>query len=481
MSHGLANQGAMSTLGSPIALRTSPINPRSSELHGFSTDQRSNLSSAFAPDGASRNAEQSTPTFHPLTILDRRDFSLAICIKAAQVDGRECLWYGVWMKVLQEYIFRNADGPQTTCIAIPQYSLVAGYDTGHSPETTRAGIGSATSVSSSSSSDVVMGILPVASTPPSHGPLMSPGSPLTPIPDIRTPLFLPDPTSPTTNPHELFWGSLNPLTPSSYHQVPRTLPGVASPARRVTRSQTARHSTDVANSGLVSPMPSDGIQSLAFQHSTVLPSTPPRPTTHLRATRGNIQKSSRIPDIVQVLARTHQQYPNIPDSVDKRVILVVEIKPEPKDPGGPIDWLLLWNTQVKEQAIHAFDADLSLKYLGIIMARGSRWIYRVVNRPSPDGRTMSERRDPTFPSGGPPEAWSTDSADSSPEDWPSSSDPPELMMQRPSFLQAPVHNTVGNDAQIRHDFYLLDPRGESLSIFANILRDLHSQHEDMWI
>jgi len=76
-----------------------------------------------------------------MVVLDMRDFSLALSIRAAQADGRECPWYGVWAKVLQNYIFHGADGSQTACTCIPQFSLVAAYDSGRSPETNNSDSG----------------------------------------------------------------------------------------------------------------------------------------------------------------------------------------------------------------------------------------------------------------------------------------------------------------------------------------------------
>jgi hypothetical protein len=154
--------------------------------------------------------------------------------------------------------------------------------------------------------------------------------------------------------------------------------------------------------------------------------------------------------------------------------MTVEIKAEPKN--HSFNWLALWKDQVMGQVTHAFDADSTLKYLGVIMTFGRRWVYCVVRRPPVlDTRTMSERRDPTFPSTGTPASWSDDSMR---EDWPRVVGTPSLpVMERPSFIPEAKSGDPGNI----YEFYLLDDKQESLRAFADILDDLRRHNRDMWV
>jgi hypothetical protein len=163
----------------------------------------------------------------------------------------------------------------------------------------------------------------------------------------------------------------------------------------------------------------------------------------------------------------------IPNNVTRRVIMVVEIKPGPKDNSKPVDWFGLRKSQMMEQVSHAFADDLALRYLGVIMTYGCRWVCRIAHRPPPDTRTMLEKQDPTFPSTGPPEPWSTDSRH---EDWPEISTQ-LLTVERPSF----VPEAPGGDTTNMYEFHLLDAKQESLRVFVDILNDLRRHNRDMWV
>ncbi|KAG0696726.1 hypothetical protein DFH29DRAFT_1004322 [Suillus ampliporus] len=209
---------------------------------------------------------------------------VALSIQAARADGRECPWYGVWAKVLQNYIFRGTDGLQTACTCIPQYSLVAAYDSGHLPEGANSQ-DSGLAASRSYGSDIDMG------SPSSHWPSMSPGSPL-PVSHFvsrnSTPNFSP-------RSQELFGGSPPPLTPSPQPQIPRLVSDFESPTTQcITRLQALAKDHESKPPVITHPFPQSP--------DDIPPSTPPRTTTSLSSTR--VHKSSRIPDFVQILKHT---------------------------------------------------------------------------------------------------------------------------------------------------------------------------------
>jgi hypothetical protein len=151
--------------------------------------------------------------------------------------------------------------------------------------------------------------------------------------------------------------------------------------------------------------------------------------------------------------------------------MIVEIKPEPR-PGTICYWDIIWNDQVREQALHAFEADRTLKYLGVIIAAGRRWVYGTVRRGLLVPRTMSEKRDPTFPSTGPPAPWS---GDSMVEEW------PENQTFLPSLERADFLPKAEKGKSIFYEFNLLDARGESLRAFKAILNDLRRNNSDIWV
>jgi hypothetical protein len=150
--------------------------------------------------------------------------------------------------------------------------------------------------------------------------------------------------------------------------------------------------------------------------------------------------------------------------------MIVEIKPEAR-PGTRFWWESVWEDQVQDQALHAFEADRTLKYLGVIIAAGRRWVYGIVHRGPLVPRTMSEKRDPTFPSTGPPAPWS---GDSMVEEWPKKPILPSL--ERADFLPK-----AKNGKSMFYEFNLLDAGGESLKAFKDILDDLRRNNSDIWV
>ncbi|KAG1879454.1 hypothetical protein C8R48DRAFT_668290 [Suillus tomentosus] len=136
--------------------------------------------------------QETPPSSHSMSIRNECDFSLALSIRAAEADTRECPWYGVWAKVLQNYMFAGADASRTSCTCVPQYSLIASHDSGRSPPSGGSG---------RSDSDISMG------SHSSDRHLMTPGGPLPgppPVPYNPTPNFSPQSQA-------IFGGPLPPL------------------------------------------------------------------------------------------------------------------------------------------------------------------------------------------------------------------------------------------------------------------------------
>lgn len=436
--------------------RTSPSHQRvlapSAYSQGFASSNAPNTLhqpapsaqiSQFVPGGGA--TQKTPPSSYTMVVRDQRDFSLALSIQAAEGDTRECPWYGVWSKVLERYIFREADGTQTACTCIPQYSLFAPHDSGRSPQS-----------GGSSLSDVAMG----SPSPERH--LMTPGSPLPGPPSF------PYNTTPDFSPRSqaIFGGPPPPLTPSPFYSTaPRHVPQPESPTTQHVARLQARHAK-----GAVSDLPvhnrpfSQPSSSYEIPSDGILPTTPPRPTT------SSSDASCRIPDFVQVLEYAQQPFPVVPGRVIRRVIMIVEIKPEAR-PGTRFWWESVWGDQVQEQALHAFEADRTLKYLGVIIAAGRRWVYGIVHRGPLVPRTMSEKRDPTFPSTGPPAPWS---GDSMVEEWPKKPILPSL--ERADFLPK-----AKDGKSMFYEFNLLDAGGESLKAFKDILDDLRRHNSDIWV
>ncbi|KAG1803731.1 uncharacterized protein HD556DRAFT_603934 [Suillus plorans] len=423
---------------------TSLISPTTLRQPSSSARTSTSMSSPLSVVG--RGATQATPSSsYPMAIRNEHDFSLALSIQAAQGDRRECPWYGVWSKVLERYIFRDADGSRTACTCVPQYSLVASHDSSRLPQSGNSGW-----------SDIAMG----SPSPDRH--LMTPGSPLPGPPSVP---YNHTPLSPRSQ--AIFGGPLPPLTPSPLLPAfSYCVPQPESPiTQHVTRLQ-ALHARDDSNfpvsarplpqsSSLPYPYPSDGIP----------PVTPPRPTTR------SSDASSRIPDFVQILEHAQQPFPAVPGHVIRRVIMIVEIKPE-LPAGSKFHWEYIWDNQVQEQVLHAFEADRTLKYLGVIIAAGRHWVYGTVRRGSLVPRTMSETRDPTFPGTRLP----VPSSDGSTvEEWPGIQ-PFFLRLQRPDFLPKQKQG----EPKTMHIFKLLDAEGESLRAFQEILKDMRRNNSDIW-
>ncbi|KAG2105076.1 uncharacterized protein F5147DRAFT_703073 [Suillus discolor] len=150
--------------------------------------------------------------------------------------------------------------------------------------------------------------------------------------------------------------------------------------------------------------------------------------------------------------------------------MIVEIKPEPHA-GRKFEWESIWKDQVREQVLHAFEADGTLKYLGVIIAAGRHWVYGIVNRGHLLPRTMSEMRDPTFRGTRSPASSSNDST----------VEEREVQRSVPSLDIPNFFPKTENGAFYKFDLLdILDARGVSLRAFEEILNDLRRKNSDIW-
>ncbi|KAG1865666.1 hypothetical protein C8R48DRAFT_772663 [Suillus tomentosus] len=252
-----------------------------------------------------------------------------------------------------------------------------------------------------------------------------------------------------------------------YPDFRRREPSPDSPTtQHVTRMQ-ARRAVNVSNNPVSAhPLPQSSSSSsypYPYPSDGTFPITPPRPTTTFS------NASTRIPDFVQMLEHAQQPFPVIPSHVIRRVIMIVEIKPQSYVvPGGVFKWETIWKDQVQEQVLHAFEADRTLKYLGVLIAAGRRWVYSTVNRGKLVSRTMSEMRDPTWRGTG-PQVLSSDNSVVEEGDV----QPVLPRWNIPDFLPKAENGTL-------YQFDLLDARGDSLRAFQEIVNDLRHKNSDIW-
>lgn len=447
-----------------------------------------------------------------------RDFSLAMEIYLAERDGRECPWYAVYNRVLRDYIFMNTDGEQCICTVIPQYSLVAEYDTGHSAETDKIEVeprpvddprpffqSPAEPTSPRPHSDVHMSppgvhqdstVQPSARAP-SH---WDAASPLSFIASSPTPTdgclnldhsVLAQPRTPVSS---RCWDTDSPLSPlpsSGSPFVPRshasrTLPLPISPtlvARRTTEEFRRSNRLKARPALMVQRLPSE------------IPITPPK----FNKVAG--MKSARIPDFIGALCTLPASRPLTTEfpkqfsatefrDVIMRTILIVEIKSGQWSLDN--NWERAWERQVKDQARHAFHFHADLDRLGVIMAFGRRWIYINVKRPLLDGLTESQRLDLDYiPS--PESDWQDTSSDISMDvgqdlprnledrdvTLPDEEDPTnsDMEMIAPRFLSSQYELPPGRPYL---ESYLLQPDGRSELFLEKILEDLKELNNDIW-
>ncbi|KAF9230880.1 hypothetical protein BU15DRAFT_83070 [Melanogaster broomeanus] len=91
----------------------------------FDEDHRAGATASSSP------AVTQSPTPWKLSAID---FHFSLLIAAALKDRRETKWYGVWDMALKDYLFRGCNTPTMACSIMPQYSLVATYDTYDKPK-----------------------------------------------------------------------------------------------------------------------------------------------------------------------------------------------------------------------------------------------------------------------------------------------------------------------------------------------------------
>ena len=454
-----------------------------------------------------------------------RDFALAAEICVAEQDGRECSWYTVYNRVLRDFIFTNCDGERCICSITPQYSLVAKYDTGHSPETDaiEARVASVNApllrppqptVSQLAlpqhSSDVIMrsptdhddSVRPTVPRIPVNSAQWNSNSPLSSISSGSLPRVMDrspsldhaialQPQTPTISKNLDGDSPLTPLPESWAAAVPRshasrTVPLPVSPTPAETKSTVSppgvtrvlRRSHRLTRCPLIP----------AQRSLSEIPETPPRDKKTI------VMKSTRIPDFIAALHVVPTPCPSpkaFPkefaldddEHITTRTILIVEIKSALTY--APNIWRRIWDLQVNAQAYHTFQSYADLDCLGVIIAVGRRWIYVNVHRPPPDGLTHSQRRDPDYlPS---PGDWSDTSSDATSEIVESSPLPQDEL---PFDLLKPLMDPVAPEfilsqpncppGQAYIESYLLDPEGQSELFFKKILWDLRHHNQSIW-
>ena len=438
---------------------------------------------------------------------------MLICV--AKGDGREFPWYTVFNRVLTDFIFANCDGEQSVCSITPQHSLVAKYDTGHSPELDAIEAHTASVYApllrpppSQTPSDVIMhspttdlndSACAFPRTPLCSGQWVA-GSPLSPIAGESPHAMNPNlddvdhdiPIQPQTPIRANLFGTDSPLTPlpeSETTAVSRShiLPMVPIP---VSPTPPARKSTvqppAVPNEPRRSLRRTVGPVFPVQRISSDIPETPPKDRKVV------VRKSTRIPDFTAALHVIPTPRPpaeafptefKLLDNNHKittRTILIVEIKSALSYNANI--WSRIWETQVQTQAWHAFESHTDLDCLGVMIAVGHHWVYWNVHRPPPDGLTYSQKRDPDYMP--PSEEWSDTSSDVTSDIVDSSQDDcvpahiisflepsaPEFILCHPKF--------VPRQAYI--ESCLLDEEGQSESFFGEVLRDLRKHNQSIW-
>lgn len=439
-----------------------------------------------------------------------RDFAIAAMICVAEQDGRECSWYAVYNKILQDYIFTNCDGEQSVCGVIPQYSLVAKYDTGHSPETD-AIEGHSTSV------NAPLLCLPSSGSPqtPSDVIMRSPTDPgdtdchlpRTPVDsrdwEVDTTLSSFSSRSPSTSDHSPSTGNDIPVNPkrpffdSPLSPFPERMASAVSRSHASQAIQLPASPTPLGRTSATNPTGETRVlrRSLRAPRSPLIPvqrlpsellETPPRDK------KAMVMKSTRIPDFIGALYFAQKPRPlaeEFPteftlrddEKITTRTILIVEVKPA--STYTPNIWRRILDIQVNGQIHHAFEFNEDLDCLGVMIGVGHHWIYLNVHRPPPSGLTYSQRRDPDYMSS--PGSWSDTSSDATSEILESS--PQHNPM--PTDLETSM-DYIALDFILRHpkrvprqayiESCLLDRDGQSERFFQEVLEDLRKHNQDIW-
>ncbi|KAL4077422.1 hypothetical protein J3A83DRAFT_4185822 [Scleroderma citrinum] len=365
-------------------------------------------------------------------------------------------------------MFSHSDSDQHIYIVIPQYSLVATFDSGHSIETDLLAAGRTT-----------------------HDQAVPPQNPFLPNsqkfsynlveqdvnmePLLTTPKQPPGidlPRTPGYPGRKHTTGTDSPLTPMSSEQSlplswPRYLPELTSPTlahRKAANPEAVRRSERIAQKAPVS-----------YNPPTPSPTGPVTP----KHDPGN-WKSTRIPDFVVALYKL-PDLPVFPMTftneipITTRIVLIVEIKPNV--PWNPTQFQRLWSTQVRAQAQHAFAADENWNF------SVSSWHMAVVGSML-FTVTDSERCDETYiPSPDLPSEWESD-------------DPPVMPFVQSkntisiSWKSMELYTTPLDKCNPRpqtefgpgyfDELLLLDPEGRSQKCLEENLQDLRQRNEDMW-
>ena len=416
-------------------------------------------------------------------------------------------------RVLTDFIFVDCDGQQSICSITPQYSLVAKYDTGHSPESDAIEAHTAfvnapllRPPPPQTPSDVIMH----SPTDNSDSACVFPrtfcsgqrdaGTPFSPIAGESPHAMNPNlndvdhniPIQPQTPIRAKFFDGDSPLTPlpesgtaaAASHSLPMvSIPVSPTPPARKSTVQPPAAPRELRRSLRQTRGPVFPVQHIP---SNEIPETPPKDRKSV------VRKSTRIPDFIAALHLiptpcppaeafpTEFGLPGNDQKITTRIILIVEIKSAlvyAED-----IWYRIWDRQVQAQACHTFVSHTDLDCLGVIIAVGHRWIYFNVYRPPPDGLTYSQKRDPDYMP--PPGEWSDTSSDVTSDNVDSSQDdhvpahirsslepsPPEFISCHPEYVPG----------QAYIESCLLDKEGQSESFFGEVLKDLRKHNQSIW-
>ncbi|KAF9230110.1 hypothetical protein BU15DRAFT_84038 [Melanogaster broomeanus] len=286
----------------------------------------------------------------------RDDFPFILVVAAALGDARETKWYGVWDVVLKDYLFRNCHTATVACTTMPQYSLVADYDT--FDEETYDEVVAADREEVYDEGDIDQEMEVDAS--PDLLDLIQPG-----MQGLRAASFHSTLDSPLGQRGSASSLRANVAPSPSYRRRDRTGPMEASDSP-----------------GQIMPyglMPGGGCT-----WSTPPSTPPPHP--------GSKRRSRRVPDFAQVLQCVTKPFPHYPTALKaERVILLVENKPTTTRPLRAV--YETTSIQIEAQARHAFYADPELKAIGAIVAIGKHFRYMVLRRAQFPPRSLSEEID----------------------------------------------------------------------------------------
>ncbi|KAF8239150.1 hypothetical protein L208DRAFT_1374849 [Tricholoma matsutake] len=178
-----------------------------------------------------------------------------------------------------------------------------------------------------------------------------------------------------------------------------------------------------------------------------LPQTPPKLLTPDRKTKTRKNRSTRVPDFVQLLFQIKAEMPGFilddPLKCRTRLLLIMEIKRMTHSSYWVYNFSMVLE-QTDQPARHAFATYLEVNVFGAIIALGDYWTYREYYRedlrPSP---TRSKHSDPTFDSEEPPPPLS--------KTYP---DVDRLFGKKGTFIEVCTYHVEGGALDERNDRFL---------------------------